>query len=306
MTIQKLTQKLFQETVWNIAYRLLNNDHAILLLDEQLPRYTPLPSSNCNWIADPFLIEHDNIIYLFMERFDYRLGRGVIAYAKWQHDRWSNIKDVLHSDCHLSYPHVFHVNADIYMIPETFERKSVELYKAVDFPEKWEYVQTIVDGIDAADTTLLEADGITWLFTAKVIEYGESFQLLIYYSTDGITWHEHHNNPVTCSEGSRSAGRIFLHQGKWIRPSQEGVLDNYGCAITFNAITALTDSQYGETTLRTISPKDFMINNCNDVHGIHTYGIVGDMEVIDYKFTRFNILKPLWRFLKLIRTILNK
>jgi hypothetical protein len=45
---------------------------------------------------------------------------------------------VLERSYHLSYPFIFRWGSDIFMIPETSDNRTVEVYRAVEFPGKWE------------------------------------------------------------------------------------------------------------------------------------------------------------------------
>ena len=91
------------------------------------------------FFADPFIITEKGKTYVFFEEFIYPKGKGVISYLEIdEKGRETQSKVVLERDYHLSYPFVFKHEDKYYMIPETLGNKTIELYKAVDFPEKWE------------------------------------------------------------------------------------------------------------------------------------------------------------------------
>ena len=71
---------------------------------------------------------------------------------------------MLEKDYHLSYPFTFEWRGAHYMIPETAAHGAVELYKGVEFPFKWEMEKTLLKGVNATDATLVEADGLWWMF----------------------------------------------------------------------------------------------------------------------------------------------
>ena len=118
--------------------------------------------------ADPFPIELDGRHYLFVEEFSLADGRGVIS----GHGAAAGRRRGLHRgpssgrDHHLSYPFVFDLDGTTYMLPETGDAGRIELYRSVEFPDRWELDRVLLDGITAFDATLhLGDDGPLWLFT---------------------------------------------------------------------------------------------------------------------------------------------
>ena len=50
------------------------------------------------------------------------------------------------------------------MIPETCANKTIELYKCLEFPFKWELQQNLMENLDAVDTTIHFHNGKYWMF----------------------------------------------------------------------------------------------------------------------------------------------
>ena len=71
---------------------------------------------------------------------------------------------MLERDYHLSYPFLFEWHGQLSMAPETKRNKTIELYRYVEFPLKWEFERVIIDDVQAVDATLHELDGMWWLF----------------------------------------------------------------------------------------------------------------------------------------------
>ena len=44
------------------------------------------------------------------------------------------------------------------MLPETSGNRTVELYRCVEFPHRWELDRVLMDGVHAVDATLAEHD----------------------------------------------------------------------------------------------------------------------------------------------------
>ena len=98
-------------------------------------------------IADPFMIQIEDIWYMFFEVLDGDTQKGSIGLAtsvdaiKWTYDRI-----VLDEQVHLSYPCVFRVNQENYMIPETVTGDGISLYRAERFPYEWTLDRVLVEG----------------------------------------------------------------------------------------------------------------------------------------------------------------
>jgi len=99
-----------------------------------------------DFIADPFMIYHKNCWYLFFETLPQGDSKhGVIGCAMSNNMlHWSYYGTVLKEDFHLSYPHVFKYEGEVYMIPETLGANAVSLYKAAHFPDQWHKVCDLI------------------------------------------------------------------------------------------------------------------------------------------------------------------
>lgn len=102
-------------------------------------------------------------------------------------------------------------------------------------------------------------------------------RLLLFFAEKlGGEWHLHPASPISTDvRNNRGAGRIFLHQGQWIRPSQTAV-PTYGYSFSYNRIDELSTQRYSETLIKTVSPET-LTGFC----GIHTYSAVRCLELID-------------------------
>ncbi len=50
------------------------------------------------------------------------------------------------------------------MMPETAENKTIEVYRCVEFPYRWELAVTLMTNVNAVDATLVEHENRWWLF----------------------------------------------------------------------------------------------------------------------------------------------
>lgn len=231
------------------------------------------------FFADPFIINYEDKDYIFFEDLAYSDNKGVIScIALDKYGNYSEPRVVLERDYHLSYPFIFNHDNKIYMMPETLQNNTIEIYEAEEFPYKWKLKKVLLKDIKAVDATIFRYDQKYWMF-ANIANAEDSMleDLHLFYS-DSIfgDWQEHSKNPVISDmKSSRPAGRVFSHNDKLIRPSQETSV-RYGYALNFNRIDVLTETDYKETKISRIKP-EFIQDNL----AIHTYNSTANFEVID-------------------------
>ena len=236
--------------------------------------------------ADPFIIADENNYYVFVEEFIYKTNKAHLSVLQLNCDgHLIKSEKILERPYHLSYPFVFKIDGTYYMIPETNQNKTIELYKCCDFPYIWKFEKYIMENISATDTTLFHYENKWWLFTTIDQTGGVSScstELFLFYSDDPIMgkWVSHPLNPVVSDESrARCAGKIFVDGGKIYRPSQDCSI-RYGRGLNINHITKLNEQEYNEVLLKEIKP-DWEPG----LKGVHTINSDKDMIIIDtYKF----------------------
>jgi hypothetical protein len=219
------------------------------------------PPDNHIW-ADPFPVEHGGRTYIFIEQ-QIGNGNGILGFLELSGSlEHSSFTPILEREYHLSYPQVFSVlqNGGLtwYLVPESHEHKTVDLYRAEEFPRRWVYETTLLDNVDASDSTVFFYHGLWWLFTS----IGSGLQqrnsnLSLFYSDrfPSDSWKAHPLNPVCCDPAnSRMAGSLFIEDNALYRPAQDCKGD-YGKKININAVTALSPELYSEKTVRSIDPE---------------------------------------------------
>ena len=197
-------------------------------------------------VADPFLLRRGEVWYLFFEVLNSATGRGEIAYATSRDGfTWTYGAVVLREPFHLSYPQVFAWEDEIYMIPETRQDKSVRLYRAEAFPDRWLYVCTLLRGW-FADATILRHQDRWWLFAQRGLD-----ELSLFYSEELIgPWRGHPLNPLWPGNRRRTrpGGRMLVHEGRVLRFAQDG-WPSYGSRLCVFAVDRLSESEYAEHEL---------------------------------------------------------
>jgi hypothetical protein len=228
--------------------------------------------------ADPFILEHAGKNWAFFEDYSYKEKRAHIACAEIspQGEFGPPILCLGHPRHHYSYPHVFRAEDQIFMVPESYDSDSVDLYRCQLFPNQWVHEATLLEG-KFVDTTIWEHEGLWWLATTSADPGPGAGCLLLFYS-ESLTggWQFHPENPISTDiRRNRGAGRVFRSQKRLIRPSQSGS-PTYGYSFAFNEITELSKERYVERPLHSVTPEHW-----KRLTGVHTYNCAGNIELID-------------------------
>jgi hypothetical protein len=244
-----------------------------------------VPPLDFQW-ADPFIAEWEGRVYIFVEQ-QYKHESGTLGYIEpFAHTQCSF--PVLEKPYHLSFPNVFHYENAWYMIPESHENRTIDLYKAADFPTAWELEATLMRDVDAVDSVVFSHDAKWWLFTS-IKEKGAAGKhktshndnLHLFYADSFPTdkWTPHPQNPICTGEtNSRMAGAVFRGaQGKVYRPAQN-CLKDYGKETNINEILELTETSYKEKLIETVLPEKEMNAVCT-----HTLNFSEKYAVRDIK-----------------------
>jgi len=244
-----------------------------------------VPWADRYW-ADPFPVRRDDRNYIFIEEKMYARRRGHIACLMVDEQGGLQSQQVvLERPYHLSYPFVFEHRGEMYMLPETAQNRTLEAYRCVRFPDRWELAATLMRGIYAVDATLLEYQNQWWLFANVKEKGGSSLDALYLFHSDNplsSQWTPHPRNPIVHDiRSARPAGRIFLRGGELIRPSQDNSR-RYGYAINFNRIVKLSETEYEEVTETHFEPP-----RRTKILATHTFNRSEGLTVIDAVIRRW-------------------
>ncbi|MGP4971827.1 glucosamine inositolphosphorylceramide transferase family protein [Psychrobacter aquimaris] len=282
--IRHLTSFFKNYTIKTFYKSLYRNKWSIFIgsLDQSMQTYTEiLPEKGCFW-ADPFYIEQDSRRYIFFESLNYKEGIGRIEWVELdENHQVINVGPVdLGISSHLSFPNVFKHNNAIYMIPEAAKTNCINLLKATNFPQKWEKVHELVSGVQAADSAVIEHNGLWYLFTThgSISVLTMDLELHIYTSDklESDNWSIHPCAPLKIDvRGSRLAGALFKRDGQLFRTAQDGTI-RYGRRVALYLVEELTPTSYKETFVRYIEP-----NWETDIDRLHTYNVYDQTVVLD-------------------------
>jgi len=249
-----------------------------------------IPPKDRFW-ADPFcILENDKYYVFFEEALNANPEHAHICALEIEKTGIIGKPQVaLQRDYHLSYPYIFRYQDKIWMIPETADNHTVELYECLEFPDKWELHTILINDIVAYDATLLFHNNTWWLFATVVESPGASTwdEVFLFYadSPTSSSWTSHPKNPIVSDvQNARPAGKIFTYNGDLYRPAQNSS-KRYGYGMNINKILNLTKTEYKEKNINKLEP-----NFNRRVIALHTLNFENDLTVIDVQRRRQKFL----------------
>ena len=285
---RRLYQLCYRTPHWRVGWRRLEGDDLLDLRHHPSSGWADLPDDGRRFYADPFPIAKDGRVTLFVEDFIHAIGKGIVSAVEFgPSGPLGRPVPVLEEDIHLSYPFVFERDGEMWMIPETHQRDTVELYRAESFPSGWVREAVLVSGVTASDATLVEHDGVWWMF-ATVRDGGGAFSdaLHLWHAPDFRgPWTAHCANPVLIDIASaRPAGRMVSRRGALLRPVQD-CRDGYGAALGLARVTRLDRYGYSQAVETILGPGPLWPGR-----RLHTLNSAGGFEFIDG-----SAMAPRWR-----------
>jgi hypothetical protein len=277
--VRRLMAEFFKRVLWVDQWYLLfsfQKDQA-----NNFNEYRKLiPGRDVFW-ADPHVIHTNGKYYIFIEEYSRKNRKGHISVIELdEQGNASSPVTILEKDYHLSYPFVFEWQGVFYMVPESLQNRTIDLYQCVEFPHTWVHNQCLMENVSAVDTTLIQFAGRWWLFTAIAEnEAGAPNVELFLFSREHLLegdWKAHPQNPIVSDvKCARPAGSIFLKEGKLFRPSQD-CSHLYGYGFDLNEVTVLSEKNYSERKTLSVRP-----GWDEKILGTHTYAKKDNLTIID-------------------------
>jgi hypothetical protein len=255
---------------------------------EGLP-VTWLPSmSSFRFLADPFGLWRDDLLHVFVETYDYRVRIGAIEVLTYSRDlRLIGRAPALVEPWHLSYPLLVEDGGETWMLPEAHRSGGLTLYRAVEFPHRWEAAVRIELDHIPVDATPVFHDGLWWLFYCPATSDADKVGTLHVAFAERLTgpWRPHPANPVRRDVAStRPGGTVAMIDGRPMLPVQD-CTHTYGGAIRplyFNRLDPeRVETEAGEAIA---SPSAY----APYVEGLHTLAGAGPVTLIDVKRTELS------------------
>lgn len=324
MNILTIIKKVIgYDEIFTCAYRMRN--HGDVLQAEGKKEFSVLPYSRQYWYADPLTFVYKDITYVFMEMYDRKKNKGCIAYSYFTDEGvLSKPKKIIEDTHHFSFPTIFEVGNEIYMLPETSSVDKLCLYRAEHFPDVWVKEEEFATEFPLVDTVVLKKEkGIITLLTSanpKENPFLTKFQIYKLSLQEGM-WSLAENSVFNRMQEytyvSRNAGAMIHENGKNIHVTQTSTDISYGLSLVFSELgdieNNLTNIFHKEEVLKEevqkeavnkeafqkeITIKNVSLNGLGkkEILGMHTYSRTNRYEVIDVKFYDFYPMKWIWRF----------
>jgi hypothetical protein len=235
--------------------------------------------------ADPFGIEVEDFYYLFYEEYNKITAYGTIncMVLNKQFDILDD-KVVIDESIHFSYPYIFRYQGDFYILPETYKKNELAIYKAINFPFDWKREKCLLKE-PCMDSVLFFKDNMWWLIYSK-FDYNADNYFIRSNKNFIEGWEDCREYEISGSRyNSRCGGSIFENEETLYRVTQN-CTDFYGQSVVINKINILSLPEYSETPVREINI------NKGIVAGFHTISSCSQIVFIDRRRRRL-FLKPI-------------
>ncbi len=275
---------------WRIGWRWHDGPGIAETGDFSGPTFRVVPDPGRRFFADPFPTLHGGTPWVFVEDLDHRVGKGVISAIPFgPNGPTGDAVVVLEEPWHLSYPFLVAFDGALHMIPESTNAGDVALYRCTRFPDRWERVATLLDGLSLSDATMFEHAGRWWMFGTEHDGEGSWSDVLAIFSAPSPLgpWTPHRSNPVMVDRAaSRPAGAVFRRGDRLFRPVQD-CSEGYGTALGLAEIMRLDDQGYEQVVRHRLAPGPQWPGR-----KLHTLNRAGPLEVIDG-----SVVRPKWLWL---------
>lgn len=245
-----------------------------------LPAEGPL-----RFMADPFGLWKDGLLHVFVETYDYRSRHGMIEVLILDEKLDLLIRrPVLREPWHLSYPFVFKADGEIWLLPEAWKSGRLTLYRATDFPWRWEAEERFVFPEAAIDATPVRTpDGWRIFYTPPGPKPWRQSALKLARADSLLgQWRGCEDAPILLDRaGARMGGTPVWRDGMLHLPTQD-CRGAYGRAITIREISDPTrEPSCVGAGPHIEAPPSFRPY----IDGLHTLSEAGPVTLIDAKQT---------------------
>lgn len=279
--VQALATRLLIVEQWNVGVVPLPIGR---LLDEQAwadapIQWLPAPRRAGRMLADPFGVRTDGGFTVLAEDFDMRVGRGCIVAVEITSAGEERRRDpVMVAGVHLAYPYVFEHEGEIFCVPDASFQREINLFRAVEFPTKWEKAATLIRDWPGVDSTVFRHEGRWWILGGRRGDLPHA-KLHGWHAEDLLgPWRPHAVDPLKVDVSSaRPAGTPFVVDGVLYRPSQD-CSRSYGERIVVNRVDELDPLRFREEPVVSFAPASGPFRA-----GCHTVSALGPVTLIDGK-----------------------
>lgn len=308
-----MLKKYFYHEEWNIGITTKNRLQKIDdLIDICQDKYIYWLEKKYHFQADPFFIEKNGQIYVFYEALNHTWIKGhlrcrilkVNNNKTDQNDQQPHfielddfaLDDINALNCHLSFPFLYEIDGEIYLIPESHESQTIFLFKAIDFPKKWQKVNAIIQNQAWVDSVILKHDNLYYLISSK---HKQSNRVIAISDRLDNYWQIYQKPMEIDNQHQRLGGGVFVWDNRYYLPMQENHKIEYGKSLIIKEIKPNPNWQEKQIiTLHSQSKKY--------PDGIHTLNIGKDYIVLDAKRWQWQPFNFFIRKYRQFLTILQK
>jgi len=183
---------------------------------------------------------------------------------------------VLKQPFHMSYPFIMRKdNGEVWVAPEASESGNLYYYSVNPNTNVLENQRVLVSE-PLLDSTIVEYDGLWWLFCTKRGDKSNS-DLYIYYSdTPEGPWRPHTSNPLVQNSAMARPAGYFVKDGNDLYRVIQKCDKCYGEAINVSKVLKLSTTDYSEVFIKELRAQKDEYSNC-----FHTLNSLGNLTVVD-------------------------
>lgn len=260
---------------WNVAF--LHESWR----DAELWRCSIIENPPGRFLADPFLISRDGKHFCFVEDCQIGAENGRISVYELGESTAKFVGVALQENFHLSYPYLFEYQGELYMCPESSANHDIRVYRCIEFPLRWQFENSIMTGISAVDTMLIDKEGKWWMVTnVDPAGWGDySLELCVFSASSPLdtVWKPHPGSPFFIDASRARNGGIIREGNLVFRISQGKGFDMYGKQTSINEMADLNDDVYSERSVGIITPA--FKKGITGTHHLHS---VGSLTILDF------------------------
>ncbi|MCU6186045.1 MULTISPECIES: glucosamine inositolphosphorylceramide transferase family protein [Citrobacter freundii complex] len=287
--IKKIIKTFFYHESWDIM--ILKDHGSHLFPDNTLEILSKTTAQQLKkkytFQADPFIVEKADKLYVFYEAFSFRNSKGTLRCRVLDREL-TEIDDVKLEGfddlkCHLSFPFLIHINDQLFMIPESSERKEVILFQSVEFPARWKKIKVLISDTELTDNVFLTINETCYLLSTTMDNE------IIIHSAENIfgEWQRIAPSLKMSNHHHRGAGAPYLVDNKMYFLTQECTPETYGKSIYIKELVTLNDTVFDESLIEKIN------SSINHSDGVHTLNFSNNYIVYDSKINKFSFLSIL-------------
>lgn len=284
--IKKIIKTFFYHESWDIM--ILQDHGSHLFPDNTLEILSKTTAQQLKkkytFQADPFIVEKADKLYVFYEAFSFRNSKGTLRCRVLDREL-TEIDDVKLEGfddlkCHLSFPFLIHINDQLFMIPESSERKEVILFQSVEFPARWKKIKVLISDTELTDNVFLTINETCYLLSTTMDNE------IIIHSAENIfgEWQRIAPSLKMSNHHHRGAGAPYLVDNKMYFLTQECTPETYGKSIYIKELVTLNDTVFDESLIEKIN------SSINHSDGVHTLNFSNNYIVYDSKINKFSLL----------------